>query len=178
VVSNVLSSVLNASLIVEASYSGREAFYFLKEDERAFADDFQELQRLSGSFNVSADSVTRGAKGDRQVCVQDADGAKLCLMYGLDRRAANRHIMRAEHKLAAQRAWQREARTARQSASSVEWTHAQRNELQHHGEVRGFQAVEVHSVHKHPALLGQSSNIVFVKDSDVAAWHSARRKAQ
>ena len=44
--------------------------------------------------------------------------------------------------------------------------------------MRGFLPVEVQQAHKVPALAGQASNIVFVRESEASSWHGnkARRK--
>lgn len=177
VAQSVFASILNASLVLDICHSGRGEYYFLKEDDRSFADDFQELQRLSGSYNVSSDNVRpRG----RQVCAVQNERhgdrrTKICLIYGVDLRIANRHVFRASHKSATASAWIREVKSVKKGQLGS-WTPSQRKELLSKGGVRGFTAVEIHNVHKVPELIGQSSNIRFVSESEVPKWHAERRR--
>ena len=45
------------------------------------------------------------------------------------------------------------------------WSASERDELLRSREVRGWRGEEIHSVHKFPALMGQASNIRFVRET-------------
>lgn len=178
VAQSVFASVLNATAVLDVCHSGGESFSFLKEEASSFADDLEELQRLSGSFNISSENIRPHG---RQLCAQRLSSSqpqRVCLLYGVDRRLANRHVLRATHKAAARAAWAVEAAHARQgllSPRAAPWTAAQKRELAKSGGVRGWVAVEAVSAHKVPQLIGQSSNIRFVRDSEVAKWKGKDR---
>merc|ERR1712141_859609 len=69
VVQSVLASVLNASSILEASHGGLEEYYFLKST--GFNSDYSELQRLSGTYNVSTESGIRNNVDSKVLCAQN-----------------------------------------------------------------------------------------------------------
>ena len=171
VASSVFSSILNASSVLEASHAGMDAAFFHKDDPALFADDRQQLMRLSGAYNVTAEPVR--PKGKKLCAVKDV---QICLFYGTERRLASRHVMRTLHKAAVEAAWRREARVARSGSSS--WSNSQRSELLRRGSVRGFVAVEVRGAHKVASLAGQGSNIVFVRENEASSWHGARRQGK
>ena len=173
VVHNVFSSVLNASTILDISFSGRGEYFFHKQDERSFGDDYQQLQRLSGTHNITKDNFNpRG----RMLCAETRSRhpSKICLIYGVEKRDASKHVMRPVHKRAISKAWEREAKKVQMGLLGG-WTQSQRSELLKRGQLRGFQPVEVRNVHKFPELIGQSSNILFVRESESKNWHQKRR---
>ena len=164
---SVFASVLNATSLLSASSSGADEFFFVKSQEQAFSSDYLEMQRLSGSYNITSESLRPSG---RQLCAESASlSSRVCLLYGTeDRRSpAMRHVIRARHKQAVEAAWRREAALLK-SGFPGKWSTSQRAELQRRGQVRGFTPVEVKSAHKFPELIGQSSNILFVRDSDAA----------
>lgn len=57
VVQSVFLSVLNASHVLDLSHAGREEYFFFKPELSSFQTDLGELQRLSGTYNVSHDGV-------------------------------------------------------------------------------------------------------------------------
>ncbi len=161
---SVFASVLNASTVLDLSHSGSEEYYFLKEEESAFSSDYQELQRLSGSYNVSSDNLR--PSGARQICAQ-GDASTVCLIYGADKRSVARHLLRQAHKRAAEAALRGEAALARSGLlTSRRLSAQQRSELAKRGQIRGISAAEVRGPHKFPELIGQPSNIIFVSESD------------
>ena len=183
VVQSVFASILNASYVLDISHSGQEQYYFLKLDMRTYADDYQQLQRLSGSYNVTSEALQFGGnKGSstpgRQLCAKNRDSS-ICVMYGVERRPTSRYLHKRVKKMAIAEAW-KIAQNVAKSGQQGEWSKAERNELEMRGEVRGYTAVEVHNVHKYPQLIGQSSNLKFVKDKDAKessnSWHSKRRR--
>ncbi|XP_071744523.1 teneurin-m isoform X2 [Lepeophtheirus salmonis] len=177
VVQSVFGSILNASSVLDISIAGKEMFYFLKDDDRSFNDDLQELQRLSGSYNVTNEPVRPVGK---QICARNSDSL-VCLIYGADERQAIRHVLRSARKIAVQRAWIREINRVKSGfiggvSGTSTWSPAERNEIVSKGEVRGYQSVDIFNVHKYPQLIGQSSNVIFLKEADAQIWRARRRK--
>ena len=173
VVQSVFATILNASYVMEVSHSGKEEYYFLKVDQRSYLDDYQQLQRLSGSYNVSSEAFTAvvGGNGRNNLKSSQKQGRKLCafnrlssicVVYYPDKRIAARHFLKKAKKMAIEKAW-RQAKSNLSSGIIADWTKSERNELQQKGMVRGYSAMEVHNVHSYPQLIGQFSNIKFVK---------------
>jgi hypothetical protein len=163
---SVLASVLNGSELLEevSSPSEGEEFLFLKDEQR-YANDLEELQRLSGSYNVSRVGV-RG--GGEEVCVRGGAATgepfAVCLLYGAkSERAVVRQRARSAHRLAVRDAWRQEVERVK-LGFHADWTPSQRDELLRSGEVSGYTGAEIHSVHKFPALLGQAGNIRLVRE--------------
>jgi hypothetical protein len=175
VVQSVLASVLNASTILEVSYGGKEEYYFLKES--GFSTDLGELQRLSGTYNISSESGIRNNAGAKVLCAQNRASA-ICIMYEVEKRLANRWALKKAHKEAVASAWRKEAVAVKQGLNGLnqEWSPSQRAELNSNGDVRGFAGIEMSNVHKFPQLIGQSSNIRFVPETEARSWHSSLRK--
>ncbi|CAB4065036.1 unnamed protein product [Lepeophtheirus salmonis] len=156
VVQSVFGSILNASSVLDISIAGKEMFYFLKDDDRSFNDDLQELQRLSGSYNVTNEPVR--PVGKQNLCSEQS-----------------------ARKIAVQRAWIREINRVKSGfiggvSGTSTWSPAERNEIVSKGEVRGYQSVDIFNVHKYPQLIGQSSNVIFLKEADAQIWRARRRK--
>ena len=173
VVQSVFATILNASYVMEVSHSGKEEYHFLKVDQRSYLDDYQQLQRLSGSYNVSSEAFTAvvGGNGRNNLKSSQKQGRKLCafnrlssicVVYYPDKRIAARHFLKKAKKMAIEKAW-RQAKSNLNSGIIADWTKSERNELQQKGMVRGYSAMEVHNVHSYPQLIGQFSNIKFVK---------------
>lgn len=175
VVQSVLASVLNASTILEASHGGQEEFYFLKDS--GFNSDLNELQRLSGTYNISTEAGIRNNAEAKVLCAQNR-ASTVCILYNIEKRVANRWAFKKAFKEAVASAWRKEAEAVKKGLAGLnhEWTPSQRAELSSLGEVRGYTGVEVNNVHKYPELLGQSSNIRFVLEAESRGWHSALRK--
>ncbi|QQP39610.1 Uncharacterized protein FKW44_020549 [Caligus rogercresseyi] len=177
VVQSVFSSILNASSILDISKAGKECFYFFKEDDRSFNDDYNELQRLSGSYNVSNEPVRPSGK---EMCAYNSK-SRVCIIYGIDERQALRHVLRSARKMAVKKAWSREGNRVKSGfiggVSGIStWSPSERNEILSKGEVRGYQPVDIFNVHKYPGLIGQSSNVIFLKEPDAQIWRARRRK--
>ena len=85
---------------------------------------------------------------------------------------ANRWALKRALREAVAGAWRKEVNAVKNGLSGFnrEWSMNERAELTSKGEVRGYQGVEVNSVHKFPKLIGQSSNVRFVPEAE------ARRK--
>jgi hypothetical protein len=136
-------------------------------------DDYQQLQRLSGSYNVSSEAFTASVGGNgrntlkssqkqgRQLCAFNRLST-ICVVYYVDKRLASRHFLKKTKKAAVEKAWKK-AKSNLNLGMPSEWTKSERNELQQKGVVRGYSAIEVHNVHAYPQLIGQFSNIKFVK---------------
>ena len=167
---SVLASVLNGSELVEEvgspTEAGGEEFLFVKEEPQ-YTNDIEELQRLSGSYNVTRASL-RG--GGEEVCVrggvqQSAEAFAVCLLYGAkSERAVVRQRMRSAHRLAVRDAWRQEVEKVK-LGFHADWTPSERDELLRSGEVAGYAGAEIHSVHKFPGLLGQAGNIRLVREN-------------
>ena len=175
VIQSVLASVLNASSVLEASHGGREEFYFLKDF--GFNSDMAELQRLSGTYNISTEAGIRNNPEAKVLCAQNR-ASTICILYGIEKRLANRWAMKKAFKEAVNSAWRQEVTAIKNGLSGLnhEWSPNQKAELSSMGQVRGYQGIEVHNVHKYPSLIGQSSNIRFVPEAEARGWHSNLRK--
>ena len=175
VIQSVLASVLNASTILEASHGGQEEYFFLKDF--GFTSDLNELQRLSGTYNISTEAGVRNNAEAKVLCAQNR-GSTICILYGVEKRTANRWAFKKAFKEAVASAWRKEAAAVKKGLNGLnhEWTANQRAELTSMGEVRGYQGIEIHSAHKYPNLIGQSSNIRFVPEAEARGWHSSLRK--
>ena len=169
VVQSVLSSILNASSILEASHGGREDYYFLKIS--GFTSDLNELQRLSGTYNITTESGIRNNVNSKVLCAQNR-ASTICILYGIEKRMANRWSLKKAYREAVTSAWRKEVNAVKNGLDGYNhaWAMNERVELTSIGEVRGYQGLEVNSVHKYPQLIGQSSNIRFVPEAE------ARRK--
>ena len=150
-----------------------------------YSDDFQQLQRLSGTYNVTSEALSFGGnKGSstpgRKLCAAVAQrDATVCVLYGVERRPVTRHLHKKARKAAAQEAWKVEAALVKAGLQDG-WSKAERAELEARGEVRGYTGVEVHK--RYPELVGQVSNIVFVRDKEAkgqkdyySSWKQRRR---
>lgn len=159
---SVFSSILNGSEMLNIeSPSEVEEYVFMKEPIQ-YLNDAEELERLSGSYNVSKSSI-RG--GGEQVCVESRSPPSIiCILYGAKEERALRQKLRQGHREALKAVWQQEV-TQVKIGFHGEWSASERDELLRTGEVRGFTGEEVHSVHKFPQLLGQASNIRIVREN-------------
>merc|ERR1712002_979574 len=82
-----------------------EEYLFMK-DPIQYLNDVEELERLSGSYNVSKGSL-RG--GGEQVCVQRKSPAgSICMLYGAKEERALRQRLRQGHREAVQAVWAQE----------------------------------------------------------------------
>ena len=160
---NVFASVLNGAKLLDIeSPTDEEEYYFIREELR-YGNDLEELERLSGSFNVSKGSL-RG--GGREVCVHGSNPVfTVCTLYGANVDRVTRHKIRQGHRIALKAAWRQEVGRVSMGFHG-DWTPSERDELLKNGEVRGYSGEEIHSVHKFPALIGQSSNLRLVREGE------------
>ena len=158
---NVFSSILSGSEMLDIeSVNEAEEYFFIKE-ENQYLNDLEELERLSGSYNVTNNSQ-RG--GGQQVCVRNSQPLfSICLLYGVREDKVLRQRLRQAHKAAVRDAWAQEVERVKLGFHGG-WSPGERDELLRSREVRGFRGEEIHSVHKFPALMGQATNIRFVRE--------------
>lgn len=161
---SVFSSILNGSEMLNIESSTEAEEYVFMKDPIQYLNDVEELERLSGSYNISKGSV-RG--GGEQVCVQSqTPPAAICILYGAKEERALRQRLRQGHREAVKAVWAQEV-TRVKLGFHGDWSASERDELLRVGEVRGFTGTEVHSVHKFPRLAGQASNIRFVRENQL-----------
>ena len=159
---NVFSSILSGSEILNIETANEAEEYFFIKEENQYLNDLEELERLSGSFNVTKNSQ-RG--GGEQVCVRNTRHEfSICLLYGVREEKIIRQKLRQTHRSAVKAAWQQEVQRVKLGFHG-EWSPSERDELLRNGEVSGYIGEEIHSGHKYPALMGQASNIRFVRES-------------
>jgi RHS repeat-associated protein len=161
---SVFSSILNGSEMLNIeSPTEVEEYVFMKEQIQ-YGNDVEELERLSGSYNISK-GLVRG--GGQQVCVQSrAPSSVICILYGAKEERALRQRLRQGHREAVRAKWEQEV-TRVKLGFHGEWSASERDTLLRTGEVRGFTGEEVHSVHKFPQLAGQASNVRFVRENQM-----------
>lgn len=159
---NVFSSILSGSQILDIESANEAEEYFFIKEENQYLNDLEELERLSGSYNVTKNSQ-RG--GGEQVCVKNSRPRfSICLLYGVREDKVLRQRLRQAHKVAVREAWAQEVERVRLGFHGV-WSASERDELMRSGEVRGVRGEEIHSVHKFPGLMGQATNIRFVRET-------------
>merc|ERR1711923_164558 len=99
---SVFSSILNGSEMLDIeSASDAEEYFFIKEGNQ-YLNDLEELERLSGSYNVSKNSQ-RG--GGEQVCVKNniknsRPSFSICLLYGVREEKIIKQKLRQTHRAA------------------------------------------------------------------------------
>lgn len=160
---SVFSSILNGCEMLDIESATEVEEYLFMKEQSQYLNDLDELERLSGSYNVSKASVRGG--GD-QVCVQSSSPAcSICILYGAREERALRQKLRHGHRAAVKNAWLQEVGRVKLGFHG-EWSPSERDELLRTGEVRGFIGQEIHSVHKFPKLIGQASNVRFVRENE------------
>ena len=158
----VFSSILSSSEMLDIGSANEAEEYFFIKEENQYQNDLEELERLSGSYNVTKNSQ-RG--GGEQVCVKNTrPDFSICLLYGVREEKIIKQRLRQTHRAAVKRAWHQEVRRVKLGFHG-EWSPSERDELLRNGEVSGFIGEEIHSVHKFPSLMGQASNIRFARES-------------
>ncbi|RXG62290.1 Teneurin-m, partial [Armadillidium vulgare] len=163
VVQAVARDVLNGSSLLDLTlpHHRHHTLYLLKEDVSAKDDDLEQLQRLSGLFNVTSH------EGEHPEIRVIGYTTSLVFIYGTTPEAARHRLLRHVHHRAAEHAWQAEKRLLESGGPSLHpWTPEERDVLLQEGKVPGFVAAELHSVHRFPLLADDASNVVFRKDVD------------
>lgn len=163
VVQAVARDVLNGSALLDVTlpHHKHHTLYLVKEDVSARAEDLLQLQRLSGIFNVTSHD------GEHPEIRVTGTTTSLVFLYGTSPEAFRHRILRHVHHRAAEHAWQAERRLVESGGPSLHpWTAEEREILLRDGEVPGFVAAELHSVHRFPLLADDASNVVFRRDID------------
>ncbi|XP_042205374.1 teneurin-m-like isoform X2 [Homarus americanus] len=163
VVQDVARDVLNGSALLDVTltHHHHHTLYLVKENAELRHDDLQQLQRLSGRFNVSAKD--NGEHHEIRVVGSDVS---LVLLYGIDPPSARHRLLRHAHRRAVDRAWENERLLVeRGSPTSHEWTVEERVELESKGTVAGYVAADMHSIHRYPLLADDPTNVVFRRDT-------------
>ncbi|ROT60815.1 putative teneurin-m [Penaeus vannamei] len=163
VVQDVARDVLNGSALLDVTltHHRHHTLYLAKENAALRQDDLQQLQRLSGRFNVT--SRDEGEHHEIRVVGNDVS---LVLMYGTDAPNARHRLLRHAHRHAVTRAWEMERLLAeRGSPTRHEWTVEERGELVSKGSVSGYIAADIHSIHRFPLLADDPTNVVFRRDT-------------
>lgn len=164
----VFSSILSSSEMLDIGSANEAEEYFFIKEENQYQNDLEELERLSGSYNVTKNSQ-RG--GGEQVCVKNTrPDFSICLLYGVREEKIIKQRLRQTHRAAVKRAWHQEVKRVKLGFHG-EWSPSERDELLRNGEVSGFIGEEIHSVHKFPSLMGQASNIRFVRETSQSRYN-------
>ena len=175
VVQAVARDLLNGSVLLDVTlpHHRHHTLYLVKEDSSVKDEDFQQLQRLSGLFNVT---VHEGEHPEVRVT---GNSASLVLMYGVTPSAARHRLLRHVHHRTAEHAWEAERHlVARGGPSLHTWTPEEKEVLLRDGSVPGFTPAELHSVHRFPLLADDASNVVFRRDADRRRRRSRTRDPQ
>lgn len=163
VVQDVARDVLNGSALLDVTltHHHHHTLYLVKENADLRHDDLQQLQRLSGRFNVT--SKDNGEHHEIRVVGNDVS---LVLLYGIDPSSARHRLLRHAHRRAVEHAWENERLLVERGSPTVhEWTVEERLELMSKGNVHGYIAADVHSIHRFPLLADDPTNIVFRRDT-------------
>ncbi|XP_069951086.1 teneurin-m-like isoform X3 [Cherax quadricarinatus] len=163
VVQDVARDVLNGSALLDVTltHHHHHTLYLVKENAELRHDDLQQLQRLSGRFNVSA----KENEEHHEIRVVGSD-VSLVLLYGVDPSNARHRLLRHAHRRAVDHAWENERLLLeRGSPTTHEWTVEERVELISKGTVPGYMAADMHSIHRYPLLADDPTNVVFRRDT-------------
>ncbi|KAK3862550.1 hypothetical protein Pcinc_031597 [Petrolisthes cinctipes] len=163
VVQGVARDVLNGSALLDVTltHHHHHTLYMVKENAELRHDDLQQLQRLSGRFNVT----TKDNGEHHEIRVVGSD-VSLVLLYGVDPPAARHRLLRHAHRRAVDRAWENERLLVEHGApSTYEWSAEERVELVSKGSVSEYVAADMHSIHRYPLLADDPTNVVFRRDS-------------
>ena len=158
VVQGVARDVLNGSALLELTlpHHRHHTLYLVKEEVSSRDDDLQQLQRLSGLFNVS---VHEGQHPELRVT---GGHASLVILYGSTASNANHRLLRHVQRRAAEHAWAADVQRVKRGGPGLHpWTEEEKQELLRSGEVSGYSATELYPVHRFPLLADDASNVVF-----------------
>ncbi|VEN54416.1 unnamed protein product [Callosobruchus maculatus] len=168
VLQDVVTSVFNNSFFLNVQFSvhDQDVFYFVKDNVLKIRDDLEELRRLGGMFNVSTHEITEhgAAVPTKELRLHNPD-ALVVIKYGADPDLETHRILRHAHKRAVERAWELEKQlVAAGFQGRGDWTEEEKEELISHGDVDGYEGVDIHSIHKYPQLADDPGNITFQRD--------------
>ncbi|PNF42165.1 Teneurin-m [Cryptotermes secundus] len=170
VVQDVVTSVFNNSYFLDLHFSlhDQDVFYFVKDNVLKIRDDQEELRRLGGMFNISAHETATehgGAGGTKELRLHNSDAA-VFIRYGADPEQERHRIFKHAHKRAVERAWELEKQlVAAGFRGRGDWTEEEKEELILHGDVDGYEGVDIHSIHRYPQLADDPGNVAFRRDT-------------
>ncbi|KAK5644102.1 hypothetical protein RI129_007947 [Pyrocoelia pectoralis] len=181
VVQDVVTSVFNNSFFLELHFSihDQDVFYFVKDNVLKIRDDLDELKRLGGMFNVTTHETSdHGTTGGKELRLHNPD-AVVIIKYGADPDQERHRILKHAHKRAVERAWEVEKQlVAAGFQGRGDWTEEEKEELISHGDVDGYEGVDIHSVHKYPQLADDPGNVAFQRDTKRKRRKSGPRKSR
>ncbi|XP_063907083.1 teneurin-m isoform X3 [Zophobas morio] len=181
VVQDVVTSVFNNSFFLNLQFSihDQDVFYFVKDNVLKIRDDLEELRRLGGMFNVSTHEITdHGATTIKELRLHNPD-AVVIIKYGADPEQETHKILRHAHKRAVERAWELEKQlVAAGFQGRGDWTEEEKEELISHGDVDGYEGVDIHSIHKYPQLADDPGNVAFQRDTKRKRRKSGSRRGR
>lgn len=180
VMQDVVTSVFNNSFFLNVHFSihDQDVFYFVKDNVLKIRDDLEELRRLGGLFNVSTHEITDHGNSApiKELRLHNPD-AVVIIKYGADPQQETHKILRHAHKRAVERAWEIEKQlVAAGFQGRGEWTEEEKEELISHGDVDGYEGIDLHSIHKYPQLADDPGNVAFQRDSKRKRRKSGMRK--
>ncbi|PNF20246.1 Teneurin-m [Cryptotermes secundus] len=170
VVQDVVTSVFNNSYFLDLHFSlhDQDVFYFVKDNVLKIHDDQEELWRLGGMFNITAHETATehgGAGGTKELRLHNSDAA-VFIRYGADPEQERHRIFKHAHKRAVERAWELEKQlVAAGFRGHGDWTEEEKEELILHGDVDGYEGVDIHSIHQYPQLADDPGNVAFHRDT-------------
>ncbi|XP_018579833.1 teneurin-m isoform X3 [Anoplophora glabripennis] len=182
VVQDVVTSVFNNSFFLNVQFSihDQDVFYFVKDNVLKIRDDLEELRRLGGMFNVSTHEITdHGSSATiKELRLHNPD-AVVIIKYGADPNLETHKILRHAHKRAVERAWEIEKQlVAAGFQGRGDWTEEEKEELISHGDVDGYEGVDIHSIHKYPQLADDPGNVAFQRDTKRKRRKSGLRRGR
>ncbi|KAF5270057.1 hypothetical protein FQA39_LY08469 [Lamprigera yunnana] len=181
VVQDVVTSVFNNSFFLELHFSihDQDVFYFVKDNVLKIRDDLDELKRLGGMFNVTTHETSdHGSSSGKELRLHNPD-AVVIIKYGADPDQERHKILKHAHKRAVERAWEVEKQlVAAGFQGRGDWTEEEKEELISHGDVDGYEGVDIHSIHKYPQLADDPGNVAFQRDTKRKRRKSGPRKVR
>ncbi|KAG5882426.1 hypothetical protein JTB14_007052 [Gonioctena quinquepunctata] len=182
VVQDVVTSVFNNSFFLNLQFSihDQDVFYFVKDNVLKIRDDLEELRRLGGMFNVSTHEITDHGSSTpiKELRLHNPD-AVVIIKYGADPELETHKILRHAHKRAVERAWEIEKQlVAAGFQGRGDWTEEEKEELISHGDIDGYEGVDIHSIHKYPQLADDPGNVAFQRDTKRKRRKSGVRRSR
>uniref|UniRef100_A0AAR5Q7H5 EGF-like domain-containing protein n=1 Tax=Dendroctonus ponderosae TaxID=77166 RepID=A0AAR5Q7H5_DENPD len=182
VVQDVVTSVFNNSFFLNLQFSihDQDFFYFVKDNVLKIRDDLEELRRLGGMFNVSTHEITEHGSATplKELRLHNLD-AVVIIKYGADPDQETRKILRHANKRAIERAWELEKQLiAAGFQGRGNWTEEEKEELVSHGDVDGYEGIDLRSIHKYPQLADDPGNVFFQRDSKRKRRKSGTRRGR
>ena len=177
VIQNVFESVLNGSRYLDVSHhpsAFKSIYYFAKPSASEMRADADNVDRLSGEYEVSGRDLD---KGGRDLRVKN-EGLTLHVLYGGAGRQRDA-VLSEQAREATALAWAREKSLVQAGFSGQgDWTKGQRAELVMGHRVRGFNVVEIYPRNRWPWLVRDASTYFFVPESQGVLQGSHRRRSR